>query len=61
MPFVKIELFEGRSLEQKQALAEEVTESVMKHTGAPKEAIHVFIQDLPEGTYYPQGQMKTKS
>ncbi|MBF0843054.1 hypothetical protein E5983_02000 [Streptococcus danieliae] len=32
----------------------------MKHTGAIKEAIHVFIQDLPEGTYYPQGQMKTK-
>ncbi|NKZ21454.1 tautomerase family protein, partial [Streptococcus ovuberis] len=21
-------------------------------------AIHVFINDMPEGTYYPQGEMK---
>ncbi|HEM4510784.1 TPA: tautomerase family protein, partial [Streptococcus suis] len=27
---------------------------------APKEAIHVFINDMPEGTYYPQGEMKRK-
>ncbi|HGJ0072436.1 TPA: tautomerase family protein, partial [Streptococcus pyogenes] len=22
---------------------------------------HVFINDMPEGTYYPQGEMKQKS
>ncbi|SKA00539.1 4-oxalocrotonate tautomerase [Pilibacter termitis] len=60
MPFVKIDLFEGRTLEQKKALAKEVTEVVLKHTGAPKEAVHVFINDMPEGTYYPEGEMKKK-
>ncbi|MGT2911121.1 4-oxalocrotonate tautomerase [Streptococcus cameli] len=60
MPFVKIDLFEGRSDEQKIALAKEVTEVVSKHTGASKEAIHVFINDLKEGTYFPQGEMKRK-
>ncbi|ABP92000.1 Uncharacterized protein SSU98_0842 [Streptococcus suis 98HAH33] len=55
MPFVRIDLFEGRTEEQKIALAREVTEVVSRNTNAPKEAIHVFINDMPEGTYYPQG------
>ena len=58
MPFVKIDLFEGRTEEQKIELAREVTEVVSK---APKEAIHVFINDMPEGTYYPHGEMKKKN
>ncbi|MGU7994754.1 4-oxalocrotonate tautomerase [Streptococcus suis] len=64
MPFVRIDLFEGRTEEQKIALAREVTEVVSRNTNAPKEAIHVFIndmpEDMPEGTYYPQGEMKRK-
>ncbi|HFI0351026.1 TPA: 4-oxalocrotonate tautomerase [Streptococcus suis] len=60
MPFVRIDLFEGRTEEQKIALAREVAEVVSRNTNAPKEAIHVFINDMPEGTYYPQGEMKRK-
>ena len=55
MPFVKIDLFEGRTQEQKVELAREVTEVVSRIAKAPKEAIHVFINDMPEGTYYPHG------
>ena len=58
MPFVKIDLFEGRTEEQKIELAREVTEVVSRVAKAPKEAIHVFINDMPEGTYYPHGEMK---
>ena len=54
MPFVKIDLFEGRSEEQK-------IEVVSRVAKAPKEAIHVFINDMPEGTYYPHGEMKKKN
>ncbi|VGQ51610.1 4-oxalocrotonate tautomerase [Streptococcus pyogenes] len=61
MPFVTIDLFEGRSQEQKNQLAREVTEVVSRIVKAPKENIHVFINDMPEGTYYPQGEMKQKS
>ncbi len=60
MPFVKIDLFEGRSEEQKIQLAREVTEVVSRIAKAPKENIHVIIRDLPEGTYYPHGEMKKK-
>ena len=59
--FVKIDLFEGRSEEQKIELAREVTEVVSRVAKAPKEAIHVFINDMPEGTYYPHGEMKKKN
>ncbi|HER1276514.1 TPA: 4-oxalocrotonate tautomerase [Streptococcus pyogenes] len=61
MPFVTIDLFEGRPQEQKNQLAREVTEVVSRIAKAPKENIHVFINDMPEGTYYPQGEMKQKS
>ena len=61
MPFVKIDLFEGRTQEQKAELAREVTEVVSRIAKAPKEAIHVFINDMPEGTYYPHGEMKKKN
>ncbi|AXQ78658.1 4-oxalocrotonate tautomerase [Streptococcus chenjunshii] len=60
MPFVKIDLFEGRSEAQKIELAREVTEVVSRIANAPKEAIHVFINDLPEGSYYPHGEIKRK-
>lgn len=60
MPFVKIDLFEGLSQEQKNELAREVTEVVSRIAKAPKENIHVFINDMPEGTYYPQGELKKK-
>ncbi|MGX9844630.1 4-oxalocrotonate tautomerase [Streptococcus iniae] len=61
MPFVTIDLFEGRSQEQKKQLAREVTEVVSRIADAPKENIHVIINDLPKGTYFPQGEMKTKN
>ncbi|MGT2811524.1 4-oxalocrotonate tautomerase [Streptococcus minor] len=61
MPFVTIELFEGRTDDQKTELAREVTEVVSRVAKAPKEAIHVFIHDLPEGTYFPAGEEKKKN
>ncbi|MFU2206329.1 4-oxalocrotonate tautomerase [Streptococcus pluranimalium] len=61
MPFVTIDLFEGRSDEQKAQLAREVTEVVSRVADAPKEAIHIFINDMPEGSYFPQGEVKKKN
>ncbi|MCU9533217.1 4-oxalocrotonate tautomerase [Streptococcus sp. CSL10205-OR2] len=60
MPFVKIDLFEGRSEQQKIDLARDVADIVSKHTKAPKEDIHVFINDMVEGSYFPHGEIKRK-
>ncbi|MBF0780379.1 2-hydroxymuconate tautomerase family protein [Granulicatella sp. 19428wC4_WM01] len=55
MPFIRIELLEGRSHEQKQALVSDITEAVVKHTGAPKENVFVIIDELKKGNQLAQG------
>ncbi|MBO1306524.1 4-oxalocrotonate tautomerase [Enterococcus sp. 669A] len=58
MPFVHIELVEGRSEEQLTKMMEEVTEVISKNTGAPKEHVHVILNELKKGTYAVNGQWK---
>lgn len=55
MPFIRIELLEGRSDEQKQALVADITEAVIKHTNAPKENVFVIIDELKKGSQLAQG------
>lgn len=46
MPLVHISLIQGRSKEAKKAIAKEVTESIHKHAGAPKESVTVVFHDI---------------
>ncbi len=46
MPFVHVELIKGRSDEQLTQMMKDITEAVHKNTGAPKEHIHVIINEL---------------
>ena len=47
MPVVIVEMWEGRTIEQKRHLAEGITASFEK-IGTPKEAVHVIIKDNPK-------------
>lgn len=58
MPFVHVELIEGRSQEQLEKMVEEVTEAIHKTTDAPKENIHVIINEMKKGRYAQGGKMK---
>lgn len=58
MPFVHIELIKGRSPEQLENLVKDVTDAVHKNTGAPKEHIHVIINELGPHTYGQGGQWR---
>ena len=44
-------MLEGRTEEQKKALCEKVTEAVSETTGAPKERITVFIEEMTKSHY----------
>jgi 4-oxalocrotonate tautomerase len=46
MPYVTVKMLEGRTEEQKKALVEKVTEAVSETSGAPKENIVVFIEEM---------------
>ncbi len=60
MPFVHIELIKGRSDEQITNLMKDVTEAVHKNTGAPKEHIHVIINELGKHSYGQGGEWRAR-
>lgn len=47
MPIVTIEMIEGRTLEQKEAMVEKVTESICETCKCAPEAVTIVIHDLP--------------
>ncbi|TDQ38771.1 2-hydroxymuconate tautomerase [Aureibacillus halotolerans] len=51
MPYVTVKLLEGRSDEQKKALAEKVTAAVSETVDAPPEKIVVFIEEMKKEDY----------
>lgn len=51
MPYVTVKMLEGRTEEQKKALAEKVTAAVSETTGAPEGNIVVFIEEMSKNHY----------
>lgn len=47
MPVVTVQLWAGRTLEQKRALVRAITEAMVEHGGARPEALHVILQEIP--------------
>lgn len=48
MPVVTVQLWEGRSLEQKRRLVEAITQALVEHAGARPDALHVIIDEIPK-------------
>ncbi|MDQ1143511.1 4-oxalocrotonate tautomerase [Bacillus sp. SORGH_AS 510] len=51
MPYVTVKMLEGRTEDQKRALVAKVTDAVSETTGAPKENITVFIEEMSKNHY----------
>jgi 4-oxalocrotonate tautomerase len=51
MPTVHIELYNGRTLEQKTACARAVVNAVKEHLGAPPEATQVIFVDVEKADW----------
>ena len=47
MPVIQCDIREGRTEEQKRALAQEITRVVQETVGAPVEYIYVLIRETP--------------
>ena len=48
MPEVVVYIVEGRSLEQKRGLVKDITDAVVKNTGAPAEAVTISLVETPK-------------
>jgi 4-oxalocrotonate tautomerase len=56
MPYVTVKMLPGRTEDQKKALVEKVTDAVSETTGAPKENVVVFIEEMAKNHYAVGGQ-----
>jgi 4-oxalocrotonate tautomerase len=46
MPIIRVEMFKGRSLDQKRAMAKELTETFIRIAGGKPEGITVIFTDI---------------
>lgn len=58
MPIININLVEGRTHEQLTNMVKDVTEVVAKNTGAPKENIHIIVNEMKKENYAVGGEWK---
>ncbi len=42
-----VQLWEGRTIEQKRALVKAITDAMVEHAGATPERLHVILQEVP--------------
>jgi 4-oxalocrotonate tautomerase len=47
MPVVRVEMWEGRSLDQKRKLVRAITEAMIEHAEARPDALHVILYEIP--------------
>ena len=48
MPTIRVEMFEGRTNEQKRALAKELTEACVRTIGASPGSVDILFFDIPK-------------
>lgn len=60
MPLVHIDLLEGRSQEQLQALVKDVTAAIAKDANVPAERIHIVLNEMQPEHYSVDGTLKSE-
>ena len=46
MPIIRVEMFKGRSREQKRTMVKALTDAMVESTGAKREAVWVVVKDV---------------
>ncbi len=59
MPVVTVEMWEGRTIEQKRQLVEGITASFAK-IGTPPEAVQIIIKDNPKHNWATAGKLASE-
>ena len=57
MPIVQIDLFKGRTLEEKRTLVEKVTKAIVDSLACPKEAVSIIMRDMETDNYANSGKL----
>ena len=59
MPVITVEMWEGRTIEQKKKLVEGIT-SVMTNMGISPQAVHIIIKDVPKHNWGTGGKLASE-
>jgi 4-oxalocrotonate tautomerase len=57
MPTIRVEMFEGRTVEQKRALAQALTEATARTLGGSPDAIDVVFYDIARQNWATGGKL----
>lgn len=57
MPTIRVEMFEGRTPEQKRELIKALTEACEKTLGSPPESVDILLFDIPKAHWATGGQL----
>ena len=60
MPVVIVEMWQGRTIEQKKQLAEGIT-SAFVNIGTSAEAVHIIINDIPKHNWATAGKLASEN
>jgi 4-oxalocrotonate tautomerase len=58
MPIIHVEMFEGRTLEQKRALAKNLTDTTVNTLGVPVDSVTVVINEMKTSDYAKAGILR---
>ena len=60
MPVVTIEMWEGRTIEQKKQLVQGITSTFVK-MDVPSEVVHIIIKDNPKHNWATDGKLASET
>ena len=55
MPFIHVNMFEGRSVDQKRKMVAAMTDAVAKSLEIKPEAVHIIIHEMPKQNFSTAG------
>ena len=60
MPVVIVEMWDGRTIDQKKVIVEGIT-AVFGKIGVPPEAVHIIINDVPKHNWATGGKLASEN
>ena len=57
MPMIRVEMFPGRTIDQKRAFAKAVTEAFVTHCKGTPHSVQIVFQDVPKEDWATAGKL----
>ncbi|NDH61875.1 MAG: 4-oxalocrotonate tautomerase [Alphaproteobacteria bacterium] len=57
MPMINVQMFEGRTIEQRRALAKELTEGTCRALGCTPDAVQIVLTDIKKENWAEAGKL----